>query len=88
MKMLNELKKTVQEMELGIAEDYFVNESIYERDENDSEYIKMERMPYEIDGDDNFITELERDLDLDWNIRLELDTENRVIAIKHYSKLW
>ena len=86
--MIKELKEMVQEMEFGIAEKYFVNEPIYEKDENDSEYIKMERVPYEIDGNDNFITELDRELNLDWNVRLELDTENRVIVIKYYSKLW
>ena len=85
--MINELKKMVQEMELGVAEEYFVNESIYERDENDTEYIGAERVPYEIDENDNFITELERDLTLDWNDRLELDTRSRMIVIKYYSNL-
>lgn len=86
--MLNELKKMVQELEVKIAGEYFVNETIYGRNENDTEYIKIERVPYEIDDSDNFITELERDLELDWNIRLELDTKDKMVVIKQYSKLW
>lgn len=86
--MINKLKKIVQEMEFKVAEEYFINEPIYERYENDTEYIRIERVPYEIDDRDNFITELERNLELDWNSRLELDTEKKMIVIKEYSKLW
>ena len=86
--MINKLKKIVQEMEFKVVEEYFINETIYERYENDTEYIRIERVPYEIDDRDNLITELERNLELDWNIRLELDTEKRMIVIKEYSKLW
>ena len=87
-KMINKLEKIIQELEFKVAEEYFINEIIYERNEKDTECIRIERVPYGIDDSDNFITELERDLELDWNIRLELDTRDKMIVIKQYSKLW
>ena len=86
--MINELKKMAKELELRVAREYFVNESICEKDENNTEYIGIERVPYEIGENDNFITELERELKLDWNVRLELDTESQMIVVKYYSTLW
>ena len=86
--MINKLEQIIKELEMKIADDYFQNEIVFNLNENDTEYIGIERIPYEIDSEDNMITELERDLDLDWNYNMELDTKNRMIVIKKYSMLW
>ena len=86
--MINKLEQIIKELEMKIAEDYFQNQIVFNLNENDTEYISIQKIPYEIDKNDNFITELERDLDLDWNYNMELDTKNRMIVIKKYSMLW
>ena len=86
--MINKLEQIIKELEMKIAEGYFQNQIVFNLNENDTEYISIQKIPYEIDKNDNFITELERDLDLDWNYNMELDTKNRMIVIKKYSMLW
>ena len=86
--MINKLEQIIKELEMKIVDDYFQNEIVFNLNENDTEYISIQKIPYEIDKNDNFITELERDLDLDWNYNMELDTKNRMIVIKKYSMLW
>ena len=86
--MINKLEQIIKELEMKIVDDYFQNEIVFNLNENDTEYISIQKIPYEIDKDDNLITELERDLDLDWNYNMELDTKNRMIVIKKYSMLW
>ena len=87
-KMINKLEQIIKELEMKIVDDYFQNEIVFNLNENDTEYISIQKIPYEIDKNDNMITELERDLDLDWNYNMELDTKNRMIVIKKYSMLW
>lgn len=86
--MINKLEQIIKELEMKIAEDYFQNQTVFNLNENDTEYIGIERIPYEIDSEDNMRTELERDLELEWNYNMELDTKNRMIVIKKYSMLW
>ena len=86
--MINKLEQIIKELEMKIVDDYFQNEIVFNLNENDTEYISIQKIPYEIDKNDNLITELERDLDLDWNYNMELDTKNRMIVIKKYSMLW
>ena len=86
--MINKLEQIIKELEMKIVDDYFQNEIVFNLNENDTEYISIQKIPYEIDKNDNMITELERDLDLDWNYNMELDTKNRMIVIKKYSMLW
>lgn len=86
--MINKLEQIIKELEMKIIDDYFQNEIVFNLNENDTEYISIQKIPYEIDKNDNLITELERDLDLDWNYNMELDTKNKMIVIKQYSKLW
>lgn len=86
--MINKLEQIIKELEMKIAEDYFQNQIVFNLNENDTEYISIQRIPYEIDSEDNIITELERDLELEWNYNMELDTKNRMIVIKKYSMLW
>ena len=86
--MINKLEQIIKELEMKIVDDYFQNEIVFNLNENDTEYISIQKIPYEIDKNDNLITELERDLDLDWNYNMELDTKNKMIVIKQYSKLW
>ena len=86
--MINKLEQIIKELEMKIAEDYFQNQTVFSLDENDTEYIARQRIPYEIDSEDNMITELGRDLELEWNYNMELDTKNRMIVIKKYSMLW
>lgn len=86
--MINKLEQIIKELEMKIAENYFQNQTVFNLNEDDTEYISIERVPYEIDNEDNMITELERDLELEWNYSMELDTKNRMIVIKKYSMLW
>lgn len=86
--MINKLEQIIKELEMKIAENYFQNQTVFNLNEDDTEYISIERVPYKIDNEDNMITELERDLELEWNYSMELDTKNRMIVIKKYSMLW
>lgn len=86
--MINKLEQIIEELEMKIAEDYFQNQTVFNLDENDTEYMRIQRIPYKIDSEDNMITELGRDLELEWNYSMELDTKNRMIVIKKYSMLW
>ena len=86
--MINKLEQIIKELEMKIAENYFQNQTVFNLNEDDTEYISIERIPYKIDSKDNMITELERDLELEWNYNMELDTKNRMIVIKKYSILW
>lgn len=86
--MINKLEQIIKELEMKIAENYFKNQTVFNLNKNDTEYISIQKIPYEIDSEDNMITELGRDLELEWNYNMELDTKNRMIVIKKYSMLW
>ena len=86
--MIPNVKKLQEELDYAkkqLAYKYFTKMSVFNLQEFDSESISNEYYPFEIDAENNLVTELPRDLVVD---ALEIDTDRNLFVVKTYSDLW
>lgn len=88
MKNVKELERLIAETKKELIYRYFTKVSVFNYNDNDTESLRASYYEFEIDEDNNVITELPRDIELDWSQRLEADTTRNLIVIRDYSQLW
>lgn len=88
MKNVKELERLIAQTKKELIYRYFTKTSVFNYDANDTESLRVSYYEFEIDEDNNVITELPRDIEIDWSQRLEIDTDRNLIVIRDYSILW